>query len=428
MNTAATNAELSLEQKRAVVARLLLEKGGPYPYSANLTPRWFEQQVERTPAAVAVVAGGQGLSYAELNAQANRLARRLRALGVGPEVLVGLCAGRSAATVVGLLAILKAGGAYVPVDPSYPSERIAFMLADAQVSVLLTEIGLRDQLPSGEARIVCLDSPCEPSEQQSEKNLDGGATAGNLAYVIYTSGSTGRPKGVQITHGALSNLLQSMRRLLSISQRDALMAVTTLSFDIAALEIFLPLIVGARVELIEREVAIDGARLVERLKNPEITILQATPATWRMLLAAGWRGQPGLQMLCGGEALPRAVGRWAPRQGSGAVERLRSHRDDDLVVGLSGRSRRSVDLDRPADRQYAILRTRQAAASGTGGGDRRALHRGPGAGPRLSASCWIDGGAVSARSVRDDARGSVVPDGRSGAMAWRWHARMPGAG
>ncbi len=292
-------------------------EGSPRPWPQEITRRppaklkhvhrWFEQQVERTPAAVAVVAGGQGLSYAELNAQANRLARRLRALGVGPEVLVGLCAGRSAATVVGLLAILKAGGAYVPVDPSYPSERIAFMLADAQVSVLLTEIGLRDQLPSGEARIVCLDSPCEPSEQQSEKNLDGGATAGNLAYVIYTSGSTGRPKGVQITHGALSNLLQSMRRLLSISQRDALMAVTTLSFDIAALEIFLPLIVGARVELIEREVAIDGARLVERLKNPEITILQATPATWRMLLAAGWRGQPGLQMLCGGEALPRAL-------------------------------------------------------------------------------------------------------------------------
>ena len=125
--------------------------------------------------------------------------------------------------------------------------------------------------------------------------------------MIYTSGSTGKPKGVQITHGALANLLLSMRRLLSINERDALLAVTTLSFDIAALEIFLPLIVGARVELIEREVAADGARLAGRLNDPGITFLQATPATWRLLLEAGWQGQPTLKMLCGGEALPRAL-------------------------------------------------------------------------------------------------------------------------
>ena len=307
MSLIANGIELSLEQKRELVARLLAEKARAYPCTSSLVHRLIEEQAGQRPEAVALVSSGESLTYAELNARANRLARRLRAMGVGPEVLVGLCAGRSARTVVGLLAILKAGGAYVPLDPAYPAERIAFMLQDAQVSVLLTEERLRDQLPGGEARIVCLDSESQTSDQESAANLDGGASAENLAYVIYTSGSTGKPKGVQITHGALANLLQSMRRLLSINERDALLAVTTLSFDIAALEIFLPLIVGARVELVDREVAADGARLADRLNDPGITFLQATPATWRLLLEAGWQGQPTLKMLCGGEALPRAL-------------------------------------------------------------------------------------------------------------------------
>ena len=143
-------------------------------------------------------------------------------------------------------------------------------------------------------------------DAQSDANLDDEPAAANLAYVIYTSGSTGRPKGVQVTHGASTNLLESIRKLLLISDRDAAAAVTTLSFDIAALEIFLPLIAGARVALIDREVAADGARLADRLDDPRITFLQATPATWRMLLEGGWRGNRAVTMLCGGEALPRA--------------------------------------------------------------------------------------------------------------------------
>ena len=172
------------------------------PAKLRCVHRWIEQQVERTPEAVALVSTGESLTYAELNARANRLARRLRAAGVGPEVLVGLCAGRSADAVVGLLAILKAGGAYVPVDSAYPAERIAFMLDDAQVSVLLTEEKLRDELPCGEARIICLDTTMGGGDDESTANLEGGASVANVAYVIYTSGSTGRPKGVQITHGS----------------------------------------------------------------------------------------------------------------------------------------------------------------------------------------------------------------------------------
>jgi amino acid adenylation domain-containing protein len=307
MSHVATPIKLTLEQKRRLVARLLREKSGTKPAGPSLVHRWIEMQSGRAPEALALVSAVESLTYAQLNARANRLARRLRGLGVGPEVLVGLCAGREPTMVVGLLAILKAGGAYVPLDPTYPTERLRFMVEDAHLSVLLTEERLREALPSGAASVVCLDSNWEGSAAANDAHLEGGATAANLAYVIYTSGSTGRPKGVQVTHAALANLLQAMRGVLGISQRDALLAVTTLSFDIAALEIFLPLIVGARVELIERDVAADGARLAERLDDPGITFMQATPATWRMLLEAGWRGKPGLQMLCGGEAMPRAL-------------------------------------------------------------------------------------------------------------------------
>ena len=306
------------------------------PGEATVRPPLDRGAGRARPEAVALVASGVSLTYAELNARANRLARRLRAMGVGPEVLVGLCAGRSAQTVVGLLAILKAGGAYVPLDPAYPAERIAFMLEDAQVSVLLTEERLRDQLPGGEARIVCLDSESPTSDQESAANLDGGASAGNLAYVIYTSGSTGKPKGVQITHGALANLLQSMRRLLSINERDALLAVTTLSFDIAALEIFLPLIVGARVELVEREVAADGARLGRSLERPWDHVSAGDARHVAVAAGSGLAGSADAHDALWRRGTSPRFGGSAAGQGSRVVERLRSDRDDHLVVGVSG--------------------------------------------------------------------------------------------
>ncbi len=301
------SVELTLDHKRRLVARLLREKGIPHRDEPGLVHRLIEVQAERTPQAVAVTCSGGSLTYFELNARANCVARRLRALGVGPEVLVGLCTGRSTAMVVGLLAVLKAGGAYVPVDPAYPPERIAFMLDDAQVSVLVTEQRLLDDLPDGKRCVLCLDSKSEATDPDRDRNLNSRVRAANLAYVIYTSGSTGRPKGVQVTHSALANLLQAMRRLLSPGEQDTFLAVTTLSFDIAALEMFLPLIVGGRVELVERDLAVDGASLANRLDDPGITFLQATPSTWRLLLEAGWRGKPTLTMLCGGEALPRAL-------------------------------------------------------------------------------------------------------------------------
>lgn len=270
-------------------------------------PRLFEVQVKRNPDAVAIAFESQQLTYRELNALANQLARFLSKQGVGPGVLVGLCMERSLEMVVSLLAILKVGGAYVPLDPSYPRARLAYIVDNTQLPVLLTHRRVQQTLPDVEARVLCLHPDWSVISDESDEDLAGTATALDLAYVIFTSGSTGRPKGVQIPHGALVNLLESMREILGFTHRDAILAVTTLSFDIAALEIFLPLTLGAKVQLVDRDVASDGTRLIEALNDPSITFLQATPVTWRLLLEAGWQGKAELTMLCGGEALPREM-------------------------------------------------------------------------------------------------------------------------
>jgi amino acid adenylation domain-containing protein len=282
-----------------------------YPRQACLH-QLFEAQVKRTPKATAVVMGDVQLTYAELNARANRLAGYLQGLGVGPEVLVGICLERSPQMIVGLLGILKAGGAYVPLDPAYPQERLALMLEDSGIGVMLTERHLRQYLPRHEAPVVCLDDDLETDDAPLLEHV----APDNLAYVIYTSGSTGRPKGVQITHQAVVNFLCAMQKEPGIDAHDRLLAVTSLSFDIAALELYLPLTVGARVVLASREVSADGVRLQECLRLSQATIMQATPATWRMLLEASWEGEPALKILCGGEALPVDLSRQLLAQGA----------------------------------------------------------------------------------------------------------------
>ena len=267
----------------------------------------FEAQVERTPEAVAVVFEDQSLKYGELNCRANQLAHHLQAWGVGPEVLVGICIDRSLEMIVGLLAILKAGGAYLPLEPAHPKERLAYIISDAQVSLLLTTEALGAGLPEHEASVVCLDTDWELISQQSERNLTSGVKSDNLAYVIYTSASTGRPKGVQIHHYSLVNFLNSMRLSPGLTAQDILLAITTISFDIAVLELYLPLIVGAKVVLATREDASEGSKLLSMLVNSGATVMQGTPATWGLLLAAGWSGSDRLKVLCGGETLTREL-------------------------------------------------------------------------------------------------------------------------
>ncbi|HSF41071.1 MAG TPA: amino acid adenylation domain-containing protein [Thermoanaerobaculia bacterium] len=270
----------------------------------------FEATAARVPGAVAVTFEGESLTYGDLNARANRLAHHLRGLGVRPGVLAGLCVERSLDMLVGLLGVLKAGGAYVPLDPSYPADRIAYVLEDGRIPVLLTQASLLASVPelaALEARIVELDG--EAWRGESAENPAPLAGPDDLAYVIYTSGSTGRPKGVEIRHRGVVNFLASMAREPGLSERDVMVAVTTISFDIAVLELYLPLSLGARVELVSREVAVDGARLAELIASSGGTAMQATPATWRVLLEAEWQGAPGLKVLCGGEALPPDLAR-----------------------------------------------------------------------------------------------------------------------
>ncbi len=267
----------------------------------------FEAQVERTPDAVAVVFSDQQLTYRELNARANKVAQYLQTLGVGPEVLVGICVERSLLMVVGLLGILKAGGAYVPLDPQLPQERLVLMLNDSQLPILLTTENLVAQLPEHEVRLVCLDTDFRSIAFESQDNPISGVKSNNLAYVIYTSGSTGQPKGVEISHSSATNFLNSMQQQPGLTAADILLAVTTISFDIAVLELYLPLIVGAKVVLVSREVASDGRQLLAQLRKSNATVMQATPATWRLLLAAGWSDSPRLKILCGGEALPQEL-------------------------------------------------------------------------------------------------------------------------
>lgn len=265
-----------------------------------------EAQVTRTPDAIAVVFEEKSLTYRELDRRANRLAHYLQTQGVGAEVLVGICVERSLEMVIGVLGILKAGGAYVPLDPAYPQDRLAFMLEDAQLSILLTQNALKTDLPLFTGQIVCLDTDRQTIDDASDMSgpIPLAVTPENLAYTIYTSGSTGKPKGVQVPHRCVVNFLTSMKERPGICPTDVLLSVTTLSFDIAVLELLLPLTVGAATVPISREVAMDGEALFKALQNTNATMMQATPTTWRLLLAAGWQGSPALNVLCGGEALP----------------------------------------------------------------------------------------------------------------------------
>ena len=269
----------------------------------------FETQVAKTPDAIAVVFADQQLTYRELNSRANQLAHYLRKLGVGPETLVGIFMERSMEMIVGLLGILKAGGAYVPLDPTYPKERLAFMLEDSRAPFLLTQARLGELRPAFGATPISLDQDRQDIAQESTANIGPVQSPETLAYVIYTSGSTGKPKGVMIQHRSVVNFLASMARQPGLCETDTLLAVTNLSFDMAGFDFYLPLMVGARMVLARREDAADGLRLRNLLSDSGATVMQATPATWRMLLAAGWHGSRELKILCGGEALSEDLAR-----------------------------------------------------------------------------------------------------------------------
>jgi amino acid adenylation domain-containing protein len=323
------------------------------------------------PSSVAVEFDGKSLTYRELDRRSNQLAQHLQGQGIGPDSLVGLCVDRSEMMVVALLGILKAGGAYVPLDPAYPGDRIKYVLDDARVQVLLTQESLVPSLPETAAAVVCL----EP-ESQIFRDGDGGpitCNAGpeNLAYVIYTSGSTGKPKGVQLEHRSVVNFLYSMQREPGMTADDTLVAVTTLSFDIAGLELYLPLLVGGRLVVASREATMDGRMLMQLMARSGTTIMQATPTTWRVLLESGWVGDASLKVLVGGEALSADLARQLAQR-CGSVWNMYGPTETTIwssVYKVQGDDNKLVPIGTPiANTTFYILDpNRIAVADGTEG-------------------------------------------------------------
>ncbi|WP_158883356.1 non-ribosomal peptide synthetase [Rhodanobacter sp. L36] len=265
----------------------------------------FEAQCDRVPGRIALRHARRTWTYAELDERANRMAHLLRANGVGRGALVGIALDRGPDMVASVLAVLKAGAGYVPLDPEFPRARLDHMVADAGLAALLTQSQLAPRFDLREQPVLELDRLADELDAQSDARieLESGIAPDAIAYVIYTSGSTGQPKGVEIPHRAVVNFLSGMIERPGLRKDDRLLAVTTLSFDIAVLELFGPLSVGGEVILATRDEAMDGEALKDLLATSRATLMQATPATWRMLLQSGWNGPDGFRALCGGEAL-----------------------------------------------------------------------------------------------------------------------------
>jgi amino acid adenylation domain-containing protein/non-ribosomal peptide synthase protein (TIGR01720 family) len=294
----------------AARGEMMARGGDSTRFDTEPVTRLFERQAALRPDATAVVCNGEALTYRELNRRANQVAHRLICNGVGRETRVGIAADRSVEMVVGLLGVLKAGGAYVPLDPDYPADRLAYMLAHSGVGTVLVTGGeaARGRVPAGVA-VLELDGP--DLAHAPAHDPDVAVDADQIAYVIYTSGSTGRPKGVMVRHGALTHFLLAMREAPGLGADDVLVAVTSLSFDIAALELYLPLVTGACVVVADRPTTRDGAALARLLAAARATVFQSTPSGWRLLRAGGWPQAPlgRFKGLCGGEALPDDLAR-----------------------------------------------------------------------------------------------------------------------
>ena len=261
------------------------------------------RQAQSTPEKIAVIQDDQSLTYRELDERSNQLANYLQQFEIKPDSMIGLSVDRSVEMIICLLGILKAGGTYVPLDPDFPKERLEFMMQDSGLHVLVTQSDLAEHLPTHTGHTLHIDTDIDKINQCNTTTPAINISPDNLAYMIYTSGSTGKPKGVQVTHNNVVNFLHSMKQKPGINENDKLLAVTTLSFDIAVLELYLPLISGAQVIIPVREDVTDGPRLLKLIDSMSPSIMQATPATWRMLVAAGWK-TTNMKILCGGEALP----------------------------------------------------------------------------------------------------------------------------
>jgi amino acid adenylation domain-containing protein len=291
------------DDEENAVLRTWNDTAAEYPSDAGIHTL-FEAVADRQPGRAAVVQGDRIVTYEELNAKANALAHRLRALGIGPNALVGIGMTRTPDLVAALLAVLKTGAAYLTLDPDFPLLRLTWLLEVAAPRLIVTETALAARWPAVlGVPLVSIDDRSMSQDCDDCRNQPDVATGASTAYVIFTSGSTGRPKGIEIPRRAVVNMLTAFQREFRLTPEDRLLAVTTLSFDIAGLELLLPLTTGASITLATRDEAGDPRRLMQLLAAG-VSVMQATPTTWRMLCDAGWSGSPGLTALCGGETCP----------------------------------------------------------------------------------------------------------------------------
>ncbi len=321
--------------------------------------------VARRPHHPAVVGPDATLTYAELDRLSNQLAQRFVAAGVGRDGCVGISLPRGAGELVAMLATIKAGGAYVPLDPSHPVDRLQIVLEDAAPQVMVIHPGSALAGSTSARNVIVLDDLAHVTAGFDATRPVVSHDPAQLAYVLFTSGSTGRPKGVEIPRGAFDNFLRSMAHEPGLSETDRLLAVSTTSFDIAGLELFLPLYVGATTVIAARATVMDPRLLRQRLETDDITFMQATPATWRLLLEAGWKSHPKLRMLCGGEALSSAL---AERLLAGGGELWNMYGPTETTVWSSlqriAPGTQRISIGKPIDRTqlYALDEQRQPVA------------------------------------------------------------------
>ena len=274
-----------------------------YPLDATLSSE-FSRQAAATPEKVAVKFKDVSLTYAEVETQSNQIARFLKSQGVEPGDLVGICVERSERMLVYLYGILKASAGYVPLDPAYPSDRLQYMCDHSQLKLIVTENDLKERVAEFNKPQIEIDSFKIEIDKLDTAIVKSQSTPTDICYVIYTSGSTGEPKGVQIPHGAVINFLYAMRETPGFTANESVLAVTTLSFDIAVLELYLPTIFGGSVVIMDTHGSVNGEQLSQALVDHDISLLQATPGTWRLMIQSGWKGKPDLKVLCGGEPMP----------------------------------------------------------------------------------------------------------------------------
>ena len=300
-NRAIIDLPLLYDEEQQQLINAVNQSQTNYPNDKSL-PQLILEQVANHPNEIAVVCGKEQLSYQELHSLSDALAQKLLASEWAPRKRIGVYLDRSVELLIALLGVIKAGSAYVPLDPRYPRERIEYIARDAELSVILTSEVLDQQLAEIDVDKWLVDK--SELAQVDPKLEITTPDSSDTAYVIYTSGSTGKPKGVPIHHQALVNFLCSMEHEPGMTSKDVLLAVTTVSFDIAGLELFLPLICGGKIIMAREADVVDGIHLQELIEAHSVTIMQATPVTWRLMLDADWEPQPGFKILCGGEAMP----------------------------------------------------------------------------------------------------------------------------